>query len=334
MDKLKEMEVFTKIVEMNSFSRAAEAMEMTPATATIIVQRLEARLDVRLLHRTTRRLKLTDEGAEFYKRCAQVLAEIEESEHALTGHGKRPLGRLHVEMPGSLGRFVVLPQLSQFRSMYPDLELMIGLSNNQIDLVEEGVDCAIRVGVLPDSSLGVRRLGALELVTLASPAYLKRHGTPRTLAELDSHASVHYFSNRTGRTLNFSFEEKGEPTEVRMNGRLGFNDAEAYVLAGVHGLGIVQAPRYIAHAHMASGALVEVLPQFKPHSRSVSAIFPHNKHLAPKVRVFLDWAADLFAQCPLLMGQGSAGTFPDNEKGRKTSFRSVMMQDRLDELAL
>ncbi|WP_144063601.1 LysR family transcriptional regulator [Caballeronia insecticola] len=302
MDRLQAMEVFTKVVELNSFSRAAEALGLPPASATTIIQKLESRLNVRLMNRTTRKLKLTPEGAEYYETCVRVLAAIEEGEHAVVGSGKGPRGKLRIDMPGSLGKIIVVPQIASFRAMYPDIDLMIGFSDRDVDLVEDSVDCAIRVGPLQDSSLVARKLGSTDIITAASPAYLERHGVPRSLADLDGHTTVHYFSSRSGRTLDLTFVGADGTSEIKMRGSLAFNDAEAHVLAGVDGAGIIQAPRHIAHAHLASGALVEVLPQLRPRAKSISAVFPQSRHVAPKVRVFVDWVAGLFSECPMLGG--------------------------------
>ncbi|MGF6757389.1 LysR family transcriptional regulator [Paraburkholderia sp. GAS42] len=335
MDRLQAMEVFTKVVEMNSFSRAAEALEMTPASATTIIKRLEAHLSVRLMHRTTRRLKLTPEGADYYERCARVLAEIEEGENAIVGFGKGPRGKLRVDMPASLGKLIVVPQIAGFRALYPDIDLMIGFSDRRVDLIQDGVDCAIRVGPLQDSTLIARNLGWLDVVTAASPVYLERHGVPRSLADLDGHSAVHYFSGRTGRTLDLNFVDEKEATEVKMRGNLAFNDAEAYVMAGVDGAGIVQPPRYMAHAHLLSGALVEILPGLRPRSKSVSAVYPHAKHLAPKVRVFVEWVAELFKQCPLLTGQGDmTQCLRDKPTTTETPTQGSLRVDRTVDLVL
>jgi LysR family transcriptional regulator for bpeEF and oprC len=207
-------------------------------------------------------------------------------------------------MPGSLGKLIVVPQIASFRALYPDIDLMVGFGDRRVDLIEDGVDCAIRVGALQDSTLIARKLGSLEIVTAASRSYLERHGIPRSLADLNGHRAVHYFSSRTGRTLDLNFAEGRETIEIKMAGSLAFNDAEAYVMAGVAGAGIIQPPRHIAHTHLASGALIEILPQLRPHSKNISAIYPQNRHLAPKVRAFVDWAAELFNRCPLLGGQG------------------------------
>ncbi|OTP66294.1 LysR family transcriptional regulator [Caballeronia sordidicola] len=300
MDRLQAMQVFTKIVEMNSFSRAADSLNLPHASTTTIIKNLEAHLRVRLMQRTTRRLNLTPEGAEYYERCTRILAEIDETEDALSNTGKGPRGKLRIDMPGSVGRLVVMPRLPEFRERYPDIELMVGFGDKPVDLVQEGVDCAIRVGELEDSSLVARRLGVLQTLTAASPAYIEQYGEPTSLDNLRQHHAVQYFSNGTGRMNEMSFVIDKETTSVKMRGTLAVNDGDAYVMCGVQGAGIIQSPRFMLLPHLRSGALVEVLPQWKPAPMPIAAVYPHNRHLAPKVRVFVEWIAMLFESCPLM----------------------------------
>ncbi|WP_176053058.1 LysR family transcriptional regulator [Paraburkholderia caribensis] len=299
MDKLLAMKVFTKVVEMNSFARAADALDIPRASATTIIKNLEANLHTRLMQRTTRRLNLTPEGAGYYERCVRVLADIDEIEDSLANVVKGPRGKLRVDMPGSLGRLIVMPRLEEFRERYPHVELMLGFGDRHVDLIQEGVDCALRVGNLDDSTLVARRLGALSTITAASPAYLARYGEPRSLEELEQHVAVHYFSSRTGRTLGLNFDVNGESRDMKMNGGLAVNDADAYVMCGVNGAGIIQAPSFMLASHIEAGELKEILAPWKVRSMPLSAVYPHNRHLAPKVRVFVEWVAEICAQSPL-----------------------------------
>jgi LysR family transcriptional regulator for bpeEF and oprC len=300
MDKVQAMEVFTRVVEMNSFSRAAEALGLSRTSATTIIQNLEAHLHVRLINRTTRQLRLTPEGAEYYERCMRILAEIAETEIALTRSGKGPTGKLRVEMAASIGRLIVTPRLHAFHATYPDIELVVGYGDRLVDLIQEGVDCAIRVGPLQDSSLIARGLGEMHTATVASPAYIERHGMPRTLEDLQHHTAIRYFSNRIGRTLDMNFTVDGNPVEVSMRGNVSFNDADAYVAYGLSGAGMLQPPRFMIQEHLQSGALIELLPQWRPRPMPIAAVYPQSRHLAPKVRVFVDWVAQLFESCPLI----------------------------------
>ncbi|MFP3554024.1 LysR family transcriptional regulator [Paraburkholderia sp. SIMBA_049] len=296
MDKLLGMRVFAKVVEMNGFARAADALGVPRASATTIIKNLEANLQVRLMQRTTRRLNLTPEGAEYYERCVQILADIDETEHSLANAGQGPRGKIRVDMPSALGRLVVMPRIEEFRERYPQIELMLGFGDRPVDLIQEGVDCALRVGKLEDSSLVARRLGALSTITAASPSYIARYGEPRSLEELDQHIAVQYFSNRTGRTVPFNFEVDGKSTDVKMNGSLAVNDADAYVMCGLNGAGIFQCPLFMLWSHLEVGELKEILTPWKVRPRPLSAVYPYNRHLAPKIRVFVEWISEICEQ--------------------------------------
>jgi LysR family transcriptional regulator for bpeEF and oprC len=293
MDKLQAMQVFTRIVESNSFSGAADSLQMPRSSVTTIMQNLEAHLKVRLLNRTTRRISLTADGAAYYERCARILADVEDSENAFSTPVS-PRGKLKIDMPGSIGRLVIVPALADFHRRYPDIELMLGIGDRAIDLVQDGVDCAIRIGSLPDSTLVARRIGVSEFVTVASPDYLARHGHPRTLADLDAHVAVHYFSSTNGRIVEMDFVVDGKPVEVRMRSRLAANDGDAYMQCGLRGLGLIQIPHFLARPHLESGALVEVLEPWRPAPFPVSAVYPYNRHLSPQVRAFVEWVAERF----------------------------------------
>jgi len=302
MDRLQAMKVFTKVVEMNSFSRAADSLALPRASATTMIKNLEAHLRVRLMQRTTRRLNLTPEGAEYYERCVEILARIDETEDSLANTGKSPQGSLRLDMPVSIGKFLVMPQLSDFRERYPDVNLLIGFGNRRVDLVMDGVDCAIRVGELEDSSLIARRLGSLETITAASPAYLGRHGTPQGVHDLSEHIAVKFISSRTGRVLDRSFSLGSDFVEIKMAGNLAVNDAETYVNCGLEGMGIVQAPRFMLGPLIRTGKMVQVLSDLHSPQMPISAVYPQNRHLAPKVRVFVDWIALLFETCASMTG--------------------------------
>jgi LysR family transcriptional regulator for bpeEF and oprC len=305
MDRLQAMQVFTRVVDTNSFTKAAETLDLPRASVTTIIQNLEAYLGVRLMHRTTRRLSLTPDGAAYYERCVRILADVDETESTLQNGSKKPRGKLRVDMPGALGRTVVIPALCEFHERYPDIDLQLGFSDRPVDLLQEGVDCVIRVGALQDSSLVARRIGLFEGVTCAAPDYLARAGEPRTIDELSQFQAVNYFSSRTGRTINFDFLVDGKEVEVKMQGSVSVNDADAYVTCAVEGFGLIQAALFMVLPHLRSGALKEVLPEWKPLPMPISAVYPHSRHLSPKVRVFVDWIAEVFDRCPLLSGRQS-----------------------------
>lgn len=308
MDRLQAMQVFTRVVDTNSFTKAAETLDLPRASVTTIIQNLEAYLSVRLMHRTTRRLSLTPDGAAYYERCVRILADVDETESSLQNGSKKPHGKLRVDMPGALGRTVVIPALCEFHKRYPDIDLQLGFSDRPVDLLQEGVDCVIRVGALQDSSLVARRIGLFEGVTCAAPDYLARAGEPTTLDELSQFEAVNYFSSRTGRIINFDFLVDGKEVEVKMPSVVSVNDADAYLTCALEGFGLIQAPLFMVLPHLRSGALKEVLPAWKPLPMPISTVYPHSRHLSPKVRVFVDWVAEVFDRCPLLSGRQSLDT--------------------------
>ncbi|CAB3794596.1 LysR family transcriptional regulator [Paraburkholderia fynbosensis] len=299
MDKLQAMQVFTRVVDTNSFSGAADSLHMTRSSVTTIIQALESYLKVRLLNRTTRRISLTPDGAAYYERCSRILAEVEDSESSFST-ASAPRGKLKVDMPGSIGRLLVVPALDDFHSRYPDIDLMLGVGDKAVDLIQDSVDCAIRMGPMQDSTLVARRVGASEFVTVASPDYIARNGEPMSLGELDTHTAVNYFSSRNGRIVEMDFVIDGKPVEVRMRSKLAANDGDAHLQCGLQGLGLIQVPHFLAHPHLESGALVEVLGKWRPSPFAISAVYPQNRHLSPQVRVFVEWVAELFEQCQLL----------------------------------
>ncbi|HEY2609047.1 LysR family transcriptional regulator [Paraburkholderia sp. RL18-103-BIB-C] len=304
MDRLQAMQVFTRVVDTNSFTRAAETLDLPRASVTTIIQNLEAFLGTRLMHRTTRRLSLTPDGAAYYERCVRILADVEETEASFQSGNKKPHGKLRIDMPGSIGRLLVIPSLCEFHTRYPDIDLQLGLSDRPVDLLQEGVDCVVRVGALQDSSLVARRIGLFEGVTCAAPDYIERAGMPASLEDLDNHKAVNYFSSRTGRTLDWAFLVDGKEIEVKMKSIVSVNDADAYVTCGLEGFGLIQPALFMVLPHLRSGQLVEVLPELKPLPMPISVVYPHSRHLSPKVRVFVDWIAEQFDRCPLLSGRG------------------------------
>lgn len=304
MDRFQAMQVFMGVVDANSFSRAADNLNLPRATVTTTIQSLENHLKVRLLNRTTRSVSLTPDGAAYYERCARILAELEETEAAFKDVAQRPQGRLRIDVPSTIGRQILIPRLCDFRQRYPDIELVIGMGDRPVDLVQEAVDCVIRGGELIDSTLVARRIGSLSFITCAAPSYLERFGTPNTLEDLqENHQAVHYFSSRTGRVIDWDYVIDGVRTEVKIPGSVSVNDAEGYMALALQGFGLVQAARFMAIPHIEKGELVEILPQWKPAALPISVLYPQNRHLSPKVRAFADWAAELFAQCPLLSGK-------------------------------
>lgn len=302
MDLFHAMKVFNKVVETNSFSLAADSLGLPRASVTTTIQALEKHLQIRLLNRTTRKLSLTPDGAVYYERSVQILADVEDIESNFHDAERGPRGRLRIDVKASIGRMILIPMLCDFHAKYPDIDLVIGMNDRPVDLVQDAVDCVIRIGQLQDSSLVARRIGTVQFVTVAAPSYLSEQGRPETIADLQKHQVVHYFNSRTGRNVDWNFVIDGEIQSITVNGRVSVNDGDSYIDLALQGFGLIQCPYFMVAKHLESGALKEVLNEWLPEPMPISVVYLQNRHLSPKVRVFVDWVAALFAQCPLLSG--------------------------------
>jgi DNA-binding transcriptional LysR family regulator len=289
MDRFDAMRVFTRVVERRSFTLASDDLGLPRSTVTDAVKQLEARLGVRLLQRTTRHVSSTLDGEAYYQRCLRILSDIEDAESAFAG--AKPKGMLRVEVQGTLARHFLLPGLPGFLTEYPDIELSMSEGERWIDLIREGVDCVLRFGHLADSDMVVRRVVMLERLTCAAPDYLDRFGIPANIDELDGHRIVGLRSLTTGtlRPTEFMVGEKSHI--VTLPAIISVTGTESYLATARLGLGLVQVPRFHAAADLARGTLVQILPDCPPPSIPISLLYPHNRQLSPRVRVFLDWAA-------------------------------------------
>ena len=291
MDRFEAMQVFVKVAELASFTRAAEQLELPRATVTHTIQQLEKRLGVRLLQRTTRHVSTTPDGDAYLQRCVRLLADLQETEDAFGGAAARPSGKLRVDLQGTLATHFLLPHLGEFFARYPDIELDIGLGDRMVDLVREGIDCVLRAGEPRDSSMVGRRVAQLEQVTCASAAYLDANGTPATPADLARHRAVNY-AGASGKPLPFDFLVEGQPRAATLRGAVTVRHADAYVLCCEAGLGLIQLPRYHVKAALAAGTLREVLAPYRPAPLPVSVLYPHSRQLSPRVRAFVDWVSE------------------------------------------
>lgn len=296
MDHLQAMRVFARVAQLGSFTKAAEQMQLPRPSVSNAIQYLEEHLRVRLLQRTTRRVSLTHEGTAYYARCVQVLADIDDAESLFSDATAGPRGAVRVDLPERLALHTVIPALPGFFAKYPDIRVVLSASDRIIDLIEDGVDCAVRVGVLSDTTLVARRIGMFEQINCASPAYVERYGMPGTPDDLPQHVAVGFFSNRTGRDLDWEYEQDGEMRCLKMRSLVSVNSAHAYLGCCLAGLGMIQVPRDNITRLIASGQLVEVLPEWKAAPLPVSIVFPHGRHLAPRVRIFIDWVAQLIKE--------------------------------------
>ena len=293
MDRFQSMQLFTRIVELGSFTQAAADLQLPRATVTLAVQQLEKRLGTRLLHRTTRHVSATPDGEVYYERCQRLLADLEETDCAFGSARNSPKGKLRVDLQGTLTKHFVLPVIGEFFARYPDITLEIGMGDRLVDMVREGVDCVLRSGALHDSSMVARRVASLQQVTCASREYLQRHGTPDTIDALRSHRAVNFLSQRTGKPMPFDFIVDGVAKSVSLKGVVAVGDADAYHACCAAHLGFIQLPRYHIAPRLADGSFVEVLAAWRPAPMPVSVLYPHHRQLSPRVRVFVDWLAQV-----------------------------------------
>lgn len=303
MDRLMALQAFTRVVELGGFTKAADSLRSSKTTVSDLVQGLEKHLGVRLLQRTTRRVTVTSDGAAFYERCAHILGDLDEAEASVMQARVAPKGRLRVDMPGALARRFIIPRLPEFLGRYPDLRLELGMGHRPVDLVEEGVDCVVRFGTQPDSSLVARRVGTMSSLCCASPAYLREHGTPRRPEELSTHRCVNYISNRTGRVRDWEFARDGQKVALTLEGVLAVSDHDAYIVAGLMSFGIVKVANYVARPYLDSGQLIEVLTDWTAEQFPISVMYPKTRHLSAKVRLFVDWVSELIQQDPMLQAR-------------------------------
>ncbi|CAI1095857.1 LysR family transcriptional regulator [Serratia entomophila] len=293
MDRIDAMRLFTRVVEQRSFTQAAQDLSLPRSTVTDAIKQLEARLGVRLLQRTTRHVSPTLDGEAYYQRCLAILADIEDAEMAFAG--ARPRGLLRVEVHGTLARHFLLPALPDFLAQYPDIELYMSEGDRLVDALREGIDCVVRVGKLRDSDMVARRLGELEEITCAAPAYLQRFGTPHSLEDLQGHRMVGFRSSATGALVPLEFNVNGQPLTLALPATVSVSAAESLVAAARMGLGIIQVPHYHLHNDLAAGKLVPLLPQFPSTPMPVSLLYPHSRQLSARVRIFIDWFSKIFA---------------------------------------
>ena len=292
MDRFDAMRVFTRVVERRSFTLAADDLGLPRSTVTDAVKQLEARLGVRLLERTTRQVNPTLDGEAYYRRCLSLIADIEEAEAAFGG--AKPKGLLRVDVHGTLARHFVMPRLPDFLAEYPGIELYMSEGDRLVDVIREGIDCVLRVGDLQDSDMIARRVAMLEEITCAAPAYIDRFGQPADVDALDGHIMVGFHSSASGALLPLEFVLDGSVRKVTLHTTVSVNGAESLVAAARLGLGLIQVPRYHVEADLKRGTLVAVLPNCPPSPTPVSLLYPRNRQLSPRVRVFIDWLVPAF----------------------------------------
>ncbi|WP_439412115.1 LysR family transcriptional regulator [Enterobacter ludwigii] len=296
MDKFDTMLLFTRIVELQSFSQAADQLGIPRATASNAIKSLEKNLECRLLERTTRHVRASLDGEAFYERCVHILSELDDAESSLRHSGVRPQGILRVNLHGAHATRIVLPRIDEFHARYPAIRLVISSGDRLVDLIREGVDCAVRAGKLFDSSLIARPLAQMPQVICASPDYLRKHGRPMTPDDLLSHQSVNFFSTSRGKYYPLELIVNGKEKSYPTKGWMTVNDAENYVICALRGCGLVQLPRYHVDDALRDGLLQEVLSDWKSPAMQLSAIYPQHRQLSPRVRIFVDWLVSLYRE--------------------------------------
>lgn len=292
MDRIDLFRTFARVVECASFTRAADTLGLPRSSVSAAIADLERRVGARLLHRTTRKVAPTQDGAAFYERCLRLIADVEETEGLFRHSGARPAGKLRIDVPGRIGRLVIAPALPEFLALYPEIDIDLGVTDRAVNLVEDNVDCVLRVGPLDDSGLIGRTIGSLDLINVASPAYLDAHGVPRSPADLATHLAVNYASPSSGRIEPWEWLDGEQARTLAMRGRVTVNSAEAYIACCLAGLGLIQIPAYDVTRHLAAGELTEVMPDHRAAPMPMTLLYPHRQHLSRRLQVFADWLAE------------------------------------------
>ncbi|WFS16667.1 LysR substrate-binding domain-containing protein [Pseudomonas sp. 905_Psudmo1] len=298
MDRFDAMQAFARVVETGSFTKAAATLHMSKTSVTQLVQQLEARLRVRLLNRTTRKVNVTADGAAYYERVVRLLADVDDAETSLSSASMAPRGRLRVDVPSPFARMLLIPALPAFYARYPEIQLTMGVSDRLIDIIGENVDCVVRGGEITDQSLIARHVGDLQLGIYATPGYLQRAGTPMHPRELEAagHHTVGFLWSRTGKALPYAMQRGEERIEAHGRPLLTVDDGNAYLAAGLAGLGMLWLPHYMAKPHLASGELVRLFQDWQMKPMPMYLAFPPNRHVSAKLRVFIDWVVALMAE--------------------------------------
>lgn len=297
MDRIDQLRIFIRVAHSGGFTSAAEQLALPRPTVSLAIQQLEARLGTRLLSRTTRRVSLTQDGEALLERALALVADSDELEQQFQPDVLALSGRLRVDLPSRIARRQVAPALPAFLQQHPGLEIELGSSDRTIDLVHEGVDCALRVGEVSSGSLVARRLGNFRLINCASPAYLAGHGTPRTPEDLGQHLAVNYALPGSGRITAWEWMDDGELQTRIMAGQVAVNNAETYIACCLAGAGLIQIPAYDVSGHLAAGELVEVLHDWPAPPMPVHIVYPHRRHLSRRMQSFCNWLTEIIDEC-------------------------------------
>src|SRR3990167_1362319 len=299
MDQIQSIRVFARVVEAGTFTKAAESLNLPKGTVTKLVQHLEARLKVKLLNRTTRRVTVTPDGAAYYERTVRVLNDLDDIEASMTNAQASPSGRLRVDVGSSVAREIIIPALADFFRRFPDIQLDLGVSDRSVDLLADNVDCVLRGGELLDQSLVARRVANVSLIAVASPAYLRAHGTPTHPEQLErEHTMVNHFSTRNRRPYPNEFEKDGQTLKISGRYKLALNESNAVTAAVLAGLGVAQMASLTALPLIERGELVRGLSDWTCMTIPLYVGDPPHRPLSAKVRAFVEWVAELLARHP------------------------------------
>lgn len=315
------LRIFVKVAELASFTRAAEQLGMAKPRVSMGVQQLESQLGTRLLHRTTRTVRMTPDGEQFLERALVLLSDADELQTLFERSPSGLRGRLRVDLPNYMASRYVIPRLPEFLAAHPQLEIELSATDRRVDVVHEGFDCVLRVGALPDSGLVARRLGSLQVLNGASPAYLRQYGMPMTLEDLAQHRLVHYAQTLGATPPGFDYMEGDIARVLPMRGVITVNNSDAYHAACLAGLGIIQAPGQGLRDAITDGLAVEVLPQFQAAPMPVSLLYPHRRNLSKRVQAFMNWLAEVLAP-QLVVSEGAVAPAPsidEESAGRPAS---------------
>ncbi|MBT9486784.1 MAG: LysR family transcriptional regulator [Rubrivivax sp.] len=299
MDRFSTLQAFARVVEAGSFTKAAQTLNLSKTTVSQLVQQLEGRLRVRLMNRTTRQVQVTPEGAAYYERVVRLLADLQDADASLTGAMAAPKGRLRVDVPSPFALTLLVPALPTFHARYPDIQLDLGVSDRHVDVIGDNVDCVLRGGELSDSSLRARRVGELPLGVYAAPRYVARAGTPRDPRDLEGetpHRVVGFLNARTGKALPLVLSRQGVQLVVQGRHVVAIDDGNAYLAAGLAGMGVLWLPKYMAHAPLARGELLPLFDGWDAGHMPLHLVFPPGRHMSARLRVFVSWLEALVAR--------------------------------------
>lgn len=300
MDRIDLFRIFLRVVECASFTRAADTLGLPRSSVSTAIIDLEIRVGTRLLNRTTRKVSPTRDGTAFYERCQRLIADMEETETLFRRNEASPTGILRVDLPGRIGRLIVAPSLPEFFERYPNLKIELGVTDRAVDLIEDRTDCVLRVGPVTDSRLIAKSFGELDLINVASPAYLEQYGTPQMPDDLTHHFAVGYASPSSGRLEDWEWMADGKTRARSLPSRVTVNNAETYIACCLAGLGLIQIPAYDVQHHIKAKELVAVMPDFRAPPLPLTLLYPHRQHLSRRLQVFINWLEMLLRRTSIM----------------------------------